>query len=178
MAKMAENCGGRSGSRSPDLLGVNDRPSCQIKQIAAAAKARFPNKTRFSSVSVPEVRTDRTKPDPAIVEAIDRAWGDFDPGPMGFTKPPANHLVYFVGGETGPVKIGFTQQPIKARLVCIQNGSPIKLHVLATLNCTRINERFYHERFAAHRLHGEWFERTPEIQAEIDRLSRNPPGEQ
>lgn len=101
-----------------------------------------------------------------VFAALD--WGpDTSPAKV---RIPKGHMVYFVGGETGPIKIGFTQQPMKERLKCIQNGSPIKLHVLATLNATRINEKFYHRRFAQSRLHGEWFERTPEILAEIDRL--------
>lgn len=95
-----------------------------------------------------------------------------------FDAPPAerpahsraNEIVYFVGGLAGPVKIGWTQQPIKARLKCIQNGSPIKLHVLATQCAPRAKERWYHRQFAAARLHGEWFERTPELQDVIDRL--------
>jgi hypothetical protein len=169
MAKTAENCGGRSGARSPDLLGVNERDNRQIRHLAQTARGKFPKKGPFGSVSVPEVRTDCTNL--LTAEEMDRVWGDFDPGPSNFPKPPPGHLVYFVGGETGPVKIGFTQQPIKERLKCIQNGSPVKLHVLATLNCTRINERFYHKRFAAYRLHGEWFERSAEILAEIDRLN-------
>ena len=93
-----------------------------------------------------------------------------DPRPWNFPKAPEGHIVYFVGGETGPVKIGFTQQAMKARLVCIQNGSPVKLYVLATVRAHRNLERLYHRQFSAHRLHGEWFERSPEIQAEIDRL--------
>ena len=102
-------------------------------------------------------------------EAIEAGWEGFNPPPITFKKPPPNHIVYFVGGETGPVKIGWTQQPIKARLVCIQNGSPVKLHVLATANRHRIAEKHYHREFAAYRLHGEWFERCPEIEAEIER---------
>lgn len=85
---------------------------------------------------------------------------------------PEGHIVYFVGGETGPVKIGFTQQPIKERLKCIQNGSPVKLHVLALRKDGRAREAVYHRQFAAHRLHGEWFERCPEIEEEIRRLGR------
>jgi hypothetical protein len=96
---------------------------------------------------------------------------DFDPGPIHWPKPPAGHIVYFVGGEIGPVKIGFTQQPIKERLKCIQNGSPVKLRVLATLAARRQKEGWYHRLFAASRLHGEWFERTPELLAEIERLN-------
>jgi hypothetical protein len=32
-------------------------------------------------------------------------------------------------------------------------------------------EKMYHRRFAHRRLHGEWFERCPEIEAEIERLN-------
>ncbi len=95
--------------------------------------------------------------------------------PLNYPKPPKGHIVYFVGGLEGPVKIGFTQQPIKARLVCIQNGSPVKLHVLAILPAVRKKELWYHRRFTACRLHGEWFERTPEIEAEIKRLNADHP---
>lgn len=94
--------------------------------------------------------------------------------PLNLPPPPAGHLVYFVGGLEGPVKIGFTQQPIKDRLVCIQNGSPVKLHVLATLPAHRQRERVYHRLFAPYRLHGEWFERHPDIQMEINWINRVP----
>jgi hypothetical protein len=96
---------------------------------------------------------------------------DFECKPLKLPKPPAGHLVYFVGGVEGPVKIGWTQQPVKARLKCIQNGSPVKLFVLAVQPAVRQREGFYHRLFAAHRLHGEWFNRAPEILAEIDRLN-------
>ncbi len=48
--------------------------------------------------------------------------------------------------------------------------SPIPLRILAKTEGSRTQERAYHARFAAIRLHGEWFERTPEIEAEIERL--------
>jgi hypothetical protein len=90
--------------------------------------------------------------------------------PVKFPKPPKGHIVYFVGGDEGPVKIGWTQQPIKERLKCIQNGSPIKLNVLAIQPAKKAREKVYHRMFAKHRLRGEWFERAPEIEAEIANL--------
>lgn len=102
------------------------------------------------------------------VKALD--FGPYQSRPVPIKAPPG-HIVYFVGGIEGPVKIGFTQQPIKERLKCIQNGSPVKLYVLATLPAPRAKEKRYHRQFAAHRLHGEWFERVPEIVEEIERLS-------
>lgn len=172
MEKTAENCGGRYPDRTDDLLGVNDLDNRQIRHLTQTVKRDFRSKGPFSSVSVPDHGTDCTKVD-LTPEDMDRVWGDFDPGPINFPKPPAGHIVYFVGGKEGPIKIGWTQQPIKERLKCIQNGSPVKLYVLATVNCTRINEKRYHKRFAAHRLHGEWFERVPEIEAEIERLGQH-----
>lgn len=107
----------------------------------------------------------------AEIDALVAVALDFDSGPIKFKGPKPGHMVYFVGGDEGPVKIGFTQQPIKERLKCIQNGSPVKLHVLATVPANRIHEKWYHQQFAAHRLHGEWFARVPEIEAEIERLT-------
>lgn len=79
--------------------------------------------------------------------------------------------VYFIGAEDGPVKIGRAFVP-EQRLKEIQCGYPYPLKVLATIKGGRGLERAYHERFAAHRLNGEWFERHPDILAEIERLSR------
>jgi hypothetical protein len=99
---------------------------------------------------------------------------EFDCAPLNiphrkFPAPP-NHLVYFIRGAGGAIKIGFTQQPLKGRLKCIQNGSPVRLEVLAVRPASQECERAYHRRYARHRLHGEWFKPHPDILAEIDRL--------
>lgn len=78
--------------------------------------------------------------------------------------------VYFVGGESGPVKIGFAVDPV-LRLTALQCGSPVPLSILATIEAPARMERAYHKQFAAHRLHGEWFARAPEIVAEIKRVT-------
>jgi hypothetical protein len=80
-----------------------------------------------------------------------------------------DQFVYFIGGDVGAIKIGLTIAPHK-RLRSLQSGSPILLRVLATTQGARETEADYHERFAEHRLHGEWFARVPEILAEIERL--------
>lgn len=77
---------------------------------------------------------------------------------------------YFIGGEDGPVKIGFSRF-VEGRLKDMCFHSPIKLLILATVAGGRGQETAYHDKFAAHRLHGEWFERCPEIEAEIERLN-------
>lgn len=81
----------------------------------------------------------------------------------------ARGLCYFIGGETGPVKIGFSVD-VASRLRAIQTHSPIPLSILATRAGGAAREGAYHRQFAEHRLHGEWFERTPELLAEIARL--------
>ena len=83
-------------------------------------------------------------------------------------------IVYFIGPEVGPVKIGYTTN-LPSRLKRLQSGSPVRLSVLAAaLEQEMIQERIYHFRFAEHRLHGEWFARCPEIEAEIARLTSPP----
>jgi hypothetical protein len=79
--------------------------------------------------------------------------------------------VYFIGGEVGAIKIGIAVEPEK-RLAELQSGSPIPLSILALAEGGREREWAYHTLlFHRHRLHGEWFERHPELMAEIDRIN-------
>lgn len=79
-------------------------------------------------------------------------------------------FVYFILAATGEIKIGMAVDVVQ-RLNSLQTSHPAKLEILATTSGGRKRERQYHERFAAHRLHGEWFEPHPDILAEIERLS-------
>lgn len=83
-------------------------------------------------------------------------------------------FVYFVGGDQGAIKIGFAKSP-DDRLREIQVGSPIPLSILALVEGGPKLEKGYHRRFAAHRLHGEWFAPHPDILAEIERLTPKRP---
>jgi hypothetical protein len=89
-------------------------------------------------------------------------------------KSTAFGYCYFIGGEAGPIKIGYSVCP-KDRLRQIQYHSPQRLSILAIRNGGLKREAAYHEQFAAYRLHGEWFERCPEIEAEIARLNAKDP---
>lgn len=89
------------------------------------------------------------------------------------TDQRLSRFVYFVAGDVGGIKIGTAIDPQK-RLTDLQCGSPIKLRILAVCDGGRGVEREYHARFSAHRLHGEWFDRHPDILAEIERLSPTP----
>jgi len=77
---------------------------------------------------------------------------------------------YFIGGDVGAIKIGYSVDTI-ARLRAIQYCSPIPLAIMATAPGGEVRESAYHDQFSEHRMHGEWFERHPDILAEIDRLN-------
>lgn len=82
------------------------------------------------------------------------------------------HLqVYFIGHLDHAIKIG-TSYSAKERMKTLQAGSPIKLEILATRPGSTAVEVYYHDAFAAHRLHGEWFTPHADILAEIERLNR------
>lgn len=81
-------------------------------------------------------------------------------------------FVYFVGGQDGPVKIGFAVDP-SSRLTALQCGNPVPLSILATIEAPARLERTYHKQFAKHRLHGEWFTRSTELLAEIESVKGN-----
>jgi hypothetical protein len=81
----------------------------------------------------------------------------------------AAKLVYFIGAASGPIKIGIAVRPLD-RLRGLQTGHHEPLELLATCEGGETQERAYHKLFSGRRLKGEWFERCPEIEAEIERL--------
>jgi hypothetical protein len=79
-------------------------------------------------------------------------------------------MVYFIqSGDNGSIKIGIALNP-QNRLRTIQTSHPEKLHIRALTHGGIEQERDYHQRFADHRLHGEWFRPHPDILAEIESL--------
>ena len=84
---------------------------------------------------------------------------------------PQIGTIYFVGPADGPIKIGYASR-LEFRLKDLRtmNALPLVLH--ATVQGPAALEREYHRRFAASRLHGEWFSPHPDILAEIERLSK------
>jgi hypothetical protein len=84
-------------------------------------------------------------------------------------RAAAGQRVYFIGAASGPIKIGIAVSP-QNWLKGLQTGHHERLELLATCEGGQEQERAYHELFAGRRLHGEWFERCPEIEAEIARL--------
>lgn len=84
-----------------------------------------------------------------------------------------HRFVYFVGTLDTAIKIGVSYSA-EARLKTIQAHSPIPLNILAVRQGAEATEGAYHDWFAGHRLHGEWFSPASEILKEIDRLNREP----
>ncbi|MFF2922504.1 GIY-YIG nuclease family protein [Streptomyces celluloflavus] len=67
---------------------------------------------------------------------------------------------YLVGVEGSPMtKIGKTTITLKSRISQLQTSHPAKL--LPLLDVEGAYERALHERFADHRVRGEWFDLTP-----------------
>ena len=87
----------------------------------------------------------------------------------------ATGFVYFLQpkfNEEGPVKVGYSIDPI-CRVQQINNRlkeSPLAL--VAVFPGTREQERELHKRWAEHRLIGEWFRPVPAIRDAIDLCAR------
>jgi hypothetical protein len=76
-------------------------------------------------------------------------------------------FVYFVQAKDdhrGPVKIGYTRNP-EQRLQSLQHASAEPLQLLAYFEGDMKNEQELHERFAEHRIRGEWFRWNADLDA-------------
>lgn len=79
--------------------------------------------------------------------------------------------IYVIGAPDGlPVKVGYTEADPYQRLASLQTGSFRPLEVLAQAPGSYWDEMRLHERLAAHRVRGEWFERTEAAEAVTRRL--------
>ena len=101
----------------------------------------------------------------------------FDPHGASWTRLEPQHpkhggsRVYFAQSTAGgPIKIGYSASP-EARVASLECGSPFPLRVLKTIPGDAKVERSLHDRFAAHRLRGEWFAPHPDLLAFIAEAS-------
>lgn len=86
--------------------------------------------------------------------------------------PDDPRSVYFMGWEGGPIKIGLADS-VKIRRDTLQVACPYELQVHAVTTGGLKAELDYHRKFKGRHLRGEWFERCPEIEAEIQRLTKS-----
>lgn len=90
----------------------------------------------------------------------------FKVGPV----PNDPRSVYFMGWQNGPIKIGLADN-VRVRRETLQVACPYDLEILAVTTGGLRVELEYHRKFGSQRLRGEWFERCPEIEAEIERIN-------
>ena len=98
-------------------------------------------------------------------ERLRREW--FDAETDAIAKAAAQHppktLMYAIQrGAGGPIKLGWTKD-ITARMRSLQTASGDTLHVLATWEADRDDERRAHAKWAHLRTRGEWFDAAPEL---------------
>lgn len=81
-------------------------------------------------------------------------------------------IVYFArAGQTGSIKIGFTDRDPSSRLVALQVGCPEKITIIGAVAGNRENERWAHQEFANLRGIGEWFEADDQLLRFIESTS-------
>lgn len=87
--------------------------------------------------------------------------------------PDKTYYVYFLSAksENFPVKIGITESRA-GRFRSIQGALPFEVEVIGMVPVKDpIFERRLHRQFAGQRLKGEWFTRSPELLAAIEKLT-------
>lgn len=90
-----------------------------------------------------------------------------------FVETRQGSSVYFAGCDDR-VKIGWSRK-VATRIAQLQTGSASPIRLLGTTPGGRGLERRLHEQFASARLHGEWFELTPELRAHIEATAGGAP---
>ena len=82
-------------------------------------------------------------------------------------------MIYFIRSYNQFIKIGYSADP-DYRKKCLQTGSPIKLHLQATLPGCFKTESGIHDMFSHLRGNGEWFKYTDELKWFIRAIQKNP----
>lgn len=81
------------------------------------------------------------------------------------SAPPIEYgecLYFLQSGTGGPIKIGYTKQ-LATRLNALHKMNGGSIRFLGALAADKQEEKRFHERYAADRLHGEWFRLSPDI---------------
>lgn len=80
------------------------------------------------------------------------------------TAKEVPHVYFIQSVRGGPVKIGTARDP-ESRLLSLQTAHPYPLRIIGLIPHGGVRtERLLHRRFADHRMNGEWFEWTPDME--------------
>lgn len=82
-------------------------------------------------------------------------------------------MIYFIRSSNKFIKIGYSTDPDHRKLG-LQTGSPMKLHLQATMPGCYKTESGLHEMFSHLRKNGEWFRYTDELKWFIRAVHDNP----
>ena len=73
-------------------------------------------------------------------------------------------MIYFIQQDSnGPIKIGHTNNDIKARVYQLQTASPLPLTLIGTIQGDKEKEVEIHNKFKKYHIRGEWFKFSPKI---------------
>lgn len=73
-------------------------------------------------------------------------------------------MIYFIqSGDSGPIKIGYTNGDAESRLRGLQTGNPEKLNLIMTMPGSINMEKKLHADFEKDRLNGEWFQASGKL---------------
>lgn len=97
-------------------------------------------------------------------DALTHLARDFEDDPI-----KTGHIYFVAAGDA--IKIGFTRE-LKSRIASLQTSAVESLKLLGTIEGTLFEERKLHERFAQHRVRGEWFKSSPDLLAFIERVAQ------
>lgn len=117
------------------------------------------------------------------MEKLEKREAHVNPWPVGMERPiirvPGRRYtdwVYLIGADgVSRVKIGKSDDP-KKRLSGMQTGSPVRLVLLALIDCGKDasgTEQMLHEKFRDNHTGGEWFDATPEIIQYFNRFDQD-----
>jgi hypothetical protein len=74
-------------------------------------------------------------------------------------------VIYFIQqGDSGPIKIGYTETDVCRRVAQLQTGNAEPLRCLAVMEGTEEEEQALHGKFDDNRIRGEWFALIPAIE--------------
>lgn len=82
----------------------------------------------------------------------------------GYWPPDCGGVYIVLAKGLGRYKIGVASQSVRDRFKGLQCCCPVELEVvLVMIDGTFKEEQLLHRKFAASRLHGEWFSESPEL---------------